>query len=330
MKTIAMRCVAISALSLSVAWCALGELTARAETRVKLHLDWIVNGYHAPFYAAVDRGLYKAAGLDVTIEPGRGSFDAIRSVAAKNAEFGFADAATVIKSAAEGIPTVVVAVYLQKSPKGVVSFASKNIKRPKDLEGKTIGVVPEDASAKTFAAFLNKNGVDPAKVKIVNYTYATHTASLLTGQVDGATEYIIGAFIAAKNAGRGPVSWMSYDDFGVRSYSNGIIVHPDFRKSQPEVVRAFVKASIKGLEWATSHVDAAVDIVAKHAQADKPTLKEQFVLAIPLMSNEDTKKNGLGHMRQDLMEQTQELMVKYGGQPKPVPLDQVYTNEFLK
>ncbi len=330
MKTSVMRSAVMSAMSLVVAWGALGTQTANAETRVKLHLDWIVNGYHAPFYAAVERGLYKAAGLDVTIEPGRGSFDAIRSVAAKNAEFGFADAATVIKSAAEGIPTVVVAVYLQKSPKGIVSFASKNIKTPKDLEGKTVGVVPEDASAKTFAAFLNKNGVDAAKVKIVNYTYATHTPALLAGQMDAGTEYIIGAFIAAKNAGRGPVNWMSYDDFGVRMYSNGIIVHPDFRKSQPNVVRAFVKASLQGLEWATSNVDAAVDIVAKYAQADKPTLKEQFTLAIPLMSDEDTKKNGLGHMRQDLWEQTQDLMVKYGGQPKTVPLDQVYTNEFLK
>lgn len=304
--------------------------SANAQTQVKLHLDWIVNGYHAPFYAAQANGLYKAAGLGVTIIPGKGSVDAIRAVAAGNAEFGFADAATAVKSVAEGISVQTVAVFLQKSPKGIVSFANKNIKTPKDLEGKTIGLVPEDATAKTLPAFLSKNNVDPNKVKIVNHTFATHIPSLLSGKIDALPEYIIGAYIAAKNAGMGPVNWMSYDDLGIRTYANGIIIRPELGKSQPQTVRAFVKASLQGLDWAMKNVDAAIEIVAKHANTDKPTLKEQLVLAIPLMTSADTKANGLGHMTKDMWQQTQDVMIKYGGQPKAVPLETVYTVQFLK
>ena len=60
---------------------------ASAQTQVTLHLDWLINGFYAPFFTALERGWYKEAGLDVKIVPGKGSFDSIRSVGAANAEF---------------------------------------------------------------------------------------------------------------------------------------------------------------------------------------------------------------------------------------------------
>src|SRR5262245_3891911 len=89
--------------------------SAQADTALKMRLDWLVNGYHAPFYVALDKGWYKEAGLDVTLEPGRGSGDTVKLVGAGNAELGFANAAAAAKAAADGVPVVVVAVDLQKT-----------------------------------------------------------------------------------------------------------------------------------------------------------------------------------------------------------------------
>src|SRR5687767_3775818 len=114
----------------------LAPRSAPAQTRVKVHLDWLVNGYHAPFFVALDKGWYKEGGLDVTVVPGKGSFDAIRTTATGNAEFGFADGAVMAKSVTEGLPVKMVAIMVQETLAGIVSFADKKVEKPKDLEGK--------------------------------------------------------------------------------------------------------------------------------------------------------------------------------------------------
>ncbi|HEX7006135.1 MAG TPA: ABC transporter substrate-binding protein [Alphaproteobacteria bacterium] len=303
---------------------------ALAQTKVTLHLDWLINGFYAPFFTALEKGWYKEAGLDVKIVPGKGSFDAVRSVGAGNAEFGFANSAVMVKAAADGLPVVAVAVLVQDSLGGIVSLGEPGIQKPKDLEGKTLGIVPEEAVARLLPAFFKINDVDPNKVKIVNYTFATKDPSLLAGKVDSVGGYIIGEYLnAKKGAGNRKVNWLAFSDFGLQMYSNGIFVNKDFLKENPKAVDAFVKASIRGMDWALKNVDASIDYVAKHTETDKATLKEQFEVAIPYMNNEDSKKLGLGAMTAEKWEQTQKIMVEYGGQVKMLPPDEVFTTKFL-
>lgn len=305
--------------------------TARAETSVKLHLDWLINGYHAPFFVALEKGWYKEAGLDVSIVPGKGSFDAVRAVASGNAEFGFPDAATAGKSIAEGLPLKMVAVFLQKTPMGINAFDKTGIRTPKDLEGRTLSNVPEASTAKVLPAFFKENGVDMDKVTLVNHTFATAIPSVLAEKVDAGQGYIFGEYLAVKNgAGDRKVNWISFADHGIQLYSNGIAVNTDFLGKNPDAVRGFVQASVRGLGWTAENPDEAIAILSKQTETAADTLKEQLMVALPLMVTDEAKANGLGSMTAGKWAETQAIMVEYAGQPKVVPDDQLYTNEFLK
>lgn len=314
----------------AVAACTAISSGALAETRVTMHLDWLINGYHAPFHVAKEKGWYSDGGLDVTINPGKGSFDAVRAVGAGDAEFGFPDAATAVKSIAEGIPLTMVAVFLQETPMGIVSYADRNITAPKDLEGKTLSNVPIASTAKVLPAFFNRNGVDADKVTLVNHTFATAVPSVLADQVDAGQGYVFGEYLAIRNAaGERGVNWVSFADHGIQMYSNGIAVGNDFMASNPDAVAAFVKASVRGLEWTIANVDAAIDILSAHTETEKATLKEQLEAAIPLMNNADAMLNGLGSMTAEKWKTTQDIMIEYGEQPSRVPDESAYTTQFL-
>src|SRR5262249_47809723 len=296
-----------------------------------VRLDWLVNGYHAPFFVALEKGWYKEGGLDVTVVPGKGSFDATRTAATGNAEFGFADGAVMAKSVTEGLAVKMVAIMVQETLAGIISFADKKVEKPKDLEGKAVGVIPETASARILPAFFKTAGVDGTKVKLVNFTFATQIPSLLANQVDTIEGYVIGEYLAARRgAPDRKANWMPFSGAGLKMYSSGILVNNDFLAKTPQAVRAFVKASIRGLDWTLKNIDGAVDIVAKHTETDKPQLKEQLEVAVPYIDTPEARKLGLGVMSADKWDRTQQIMVEFGGQAKKAPNDQIFTNEFLK
>jgi len=304
---------------------------AHAQTKATLHLDWLVNGYHAPFFVAVERGMYKEAGLDITIRPGKGSVDSARAVATGDAQFGFPDAATAVKGISEGMALTMVSVFLQETPMGIMAFGDKNIRKPKDLEGRTLGNVPIASTAKVLPAFFKRAGVDGSKVKLVSHTFATAVPSVLAGQVDSGSGYVFGEYLAVKNEAKGrEVVWLGFAEHGIQMYSNGIAVNNAFLADNPKAVENFVKASVRALEWTIQNPDAAIAIVAKKTETAPAVLKEQLMVAIPLMNNADAKKDGLGSMSAAKWKVTQDIMVEYGEQKERVPDAKAWTTRFLK
>src|SRR5690348_17304931 len=155
-----------------------------AQTKVTMYLDFLVNGYHSPFYFAREKGWYKEAGLDVTISPGKGTADSIKTVGTGNAEFGFPDYGAVAKAISDGLPITAVAAFVQDTPSGIVSFADAPVKTPKDLEGKTLSIAPFGATTIMLPAFMKLAGVDVSKVKTVTYNFGAVVPSFLTGKAD--------------------------------------------------------------------------------------------------------------------------------------------------
>ncbi len=322
---------AMTKLSLLAAAAFAGAGGAYAQTKATMHLDWLVNGYHAPFFVAAERGMYKEAGLEITIRPGKGSVDSARTVATGDAQFGFPDAATAVKGISEGMALTMVSVFLQETPMGVMAFGDKGIRKPKDLEGKTMGSVPIASTAKVLPAFFKKTGVDASKVKLVNHTFATAIPSVFAGQVDSGAGYIFGEYLAVKAEAKGrEVVWIAFADHGIQMYSNGIAVNNAFMAANPKAVEGFVKASIRALDWTIKNPDAAIAIVAKKTETTAAVLKEQLMVAIPLMNNADAKKDGLGSMSAAKWKVTQDIMVEYGEQKERVPDAKAWTNRFLK
>lgn len=302
---------------------------AHAQTDITFHLDFLVNGYHAPFYIADANGFYGDEGLDVTINPGRGSTDAIRTVASGNAQIGFADAGAVAQAVANGAPVTVVAAILQEAPYGIISYTDADISEPGALEGHSLAVVPAGATTQALPAFLSINEVDTDQVEMITYNFGATVPSFLTGQVDATIGYLFGEYLAARNEADRDVQIMRFYDWGFDVYSNSIIVNNGFLEDHPEAVRGFVAASIRGVEYAMDNPEEAVEAAAANTETPFETLLEQFQVALPLIYNEDAQANGIGSMNDAKWDRTQRINVDFGEQEEMVPPGDLYTSDFL-
>ena len=302
-----------------------------AETKVRMHLDFLVNGYHSPFYLAKEKGWYKEAGLDVAISPGKGTADSIKTVGTGNAEFGFPDFGAVAKAISEGVPITAVAAFVHDTPAGIISFADKPVKTPKDLEGKSLAVAPFGATAIMLPAFAKLSNVDMGKVKTVTYNFGAMVPSFLTGKVDATIGYYFGEYLAARTESKNkPIVFLRLSEFGIKTYANGIVVNNDFMAKDPKAVAAFVKTSLRALEYTYKNVDEAAGYAAKYTETPKALLKEQLTLAIELMDTAEAKAAGYGMMTSQKWASTQKLQVEFGGQKATVADDKLWTNKFVK
>src|SRR5438132_7993099 len=126
----------------ALALLAASSIAVHAYDAVSLRLNWYFGGLHVPFYYGKEKGFYKAEGIDLTINEGRGSANTVQVVAAGSDTFGLADSSSVIATAAKGADVKSVMSLLNTTGFSVVSLAESGIKTPKDLEGRTVAVTP--------------------------------------------------------------------------------------------------------------------------------------------------------------------------------------------
>ena len=215
---------------------------AKAADEVKFSLDWVLNGTHAGYFTALAKGYYRDAGLDVTISRGFGSGDTVKRVGSGAATFGVADTGTVIASIAnEDIPVRIVAMIYQKATLGLIYLEASGIKKPQDLEGRTIGRSASGASVTMFPGFLKANNIERSKIHEVVVDGATYLPLLLSRKVDAVLEQSVqlGHFKKAAAAQGQTAIAMRYSDYGLAAYGNAIIANPEHAQGQARLGAAF-------------------------------------------------------------------------------------------
>ena len=303
---------------------------AKAAEKINFQLDWIAYGRHAPYYAALDNGFYSKRGLDVSIAQGRGTLQSIRTLVAGQSQFVFLDIGVMLNvRAKEGARVKALACMYQRTPHTLFYLKNKGIEKPKDLEGKTVAFSPGDSPKLMFPAFAKANGIDEAKVKWLSVDPNSKNAVLLNGNVDGMVTFVFTLPVLQKAAKAGDeVGTFVYSDWGADFYSNGLGAMEDYIKAKPEVTRNFVQATMEGVAFTLAQPKQAVAILKKHQpQLDEETALKEVEILRKLIGEAPGKK--LGSMTREMMEATQDLMVKYLDLPKPIPVEEAFTNEFL-
>jgi NitT/TauT family transport system substrate-binding protein len=307
--------------------------TAAAEDQVSLSLDWIVNGTHAGYYLARDKGLYRDAGLEVAISRGFGSGDTVKRVANGGATFGIADAGAIIAARAnEDIPVRIVAMVYDRSSLGLIYLKQSGIKAPKDLEGRAIARTASGASVNMFPGFLKANAIDRAKIREVVVDGALYLPMLMSGQVDAVLEQAIniGRFKeAAAQQGKQAVA-MRYSDFGLESYGNAIIAAAATVRDKGDLVRRFTAASLRGIADAIDHPEEAITVLRKsNPEVEAKGALDELAALKETDTTPATRNYGLGHVDPARLTATVDTVTAALSLKRSLPVDQLYAAGFL-
>ena len=280
---------------------ALGLATpALGQTAVKFSLDWKYEGTQAPFLVALDRGYFKAEGLDVTIDTAGGSVEPINRLASRTYNMAFADINSLIKFRDQNPQTPLKAIFMIYSnpPFAIVTRKSRGIARPKDLEGKKLGAPAADGAYAQWPIFVKANDIDAAKVEILNVGFPVREPMLVSGHVDAITGFSFSTYINVKHSGipQDDIVVMLMANYGVSLYGNAIMVSPSFAADKPEAVKGFLRAYLKALKETVKDPSAAINSVLKRNEtANREAELDRLQLALrDNILTAEVKANGFG------------------------------------
>ncbi len=258
---------------LLTAFTAAAMMPAQAQTRVHLTLDYRFEGPSAPFLVAADRGYYKAEGLDVTIDTAPTPLDPITRVGSGSYEVGFVDFNALIKyrDANPAAPVQAVFIVYNRPPYAIVGRKSRGVEKPKDLEGKKLGAPVADPTFAQWKIFAKTNNIDAAKVTVENVGMPVREPMLAAGQVDAITGFSFSTYVTLKDRGvpADDIVVMLMADYGVNLYGNAIIVNSKFAAENPQAVRGFLRAFVKGLKETIRNPRNAVESVLRRNDVAK-------------------------------------------------------------
>jgi NitT/TauT family transport system substrate-binding protein len=308
----------------------------RAETDIKFTLDWKFEGPAAGFFMAMDKGYFKEAGLNVTIDTGNGSVEAIPRVATGAYHMGFGDINSLIKFL-DTDPTqkvkAVMVVY-ERPPFAIIGRKSLGVTGdPKSVEGRKLGAPPPDGAFAQWPAFVQAAGIDASKVTIEAVGFPVREPMLAQGQVDGIFGFAFSSVLNLKAQGvaADDISMILMAENGLDLYGNSILVNTDFAAANPDAVKGFVKALAKGF------ADAVADPVAGAAAVVKrnEVLKQDIEVERLQMANDLNIKtpyvvaNGFGGLDPAKLAKSIEYLtvsMKLTGNVKP---EQIFDASFL-
>ncbi|MFN8701456.1 MAG: ABC transporter substrate-binding protein [Rhodospirillales bacterium] len=305
--------------------------SALAQTPLSLRLDWSVYGTHAAFYYGIDRGLYKAEGIDLSVGEGSGSGTTARLLAQGTDPVAFIDFGTLAKGIGSGMPIKAIFGVHQRSPMAIISHANAPIRTPQELEGKVIAMAPAESTAQMFPVLLSAAKLDPAKVSVLSPAAGAKVALFLQRRVDaitGVTYFHLPTFERDKVA----VHYFTYGDFGVSALEGGVAANDAWLAANPELARKFVKATQTSFLAAKSNPTAAVDALIKlrpEQARNRESLIRQLQISMESTSTAATAGMPFGRMAERDWQQMVDQLVESKQVPAPIPLDRLFTNAFV-
>ena len=319
----------ITSLALAALLALAGAASAQTLEKFNFALNWFPVGDHAAYWVALEKGYYKAKGLDVTLENSKGSGDVIAKLDTGRADAGVADSAVVIAASTRGSTVKSVGMIWDNTALNFFSLKSSPIAKPKDLEGKTLGAPPGDSQRQMFPGFAKITGIDASKVSWVNIEPAAKIAALAEKRLDGVGDATTGLPLYEKASGKGNIVMMRWADYGFDLYSLSIAASAKTMKERPKALKDFLEASYMGWRDVMADPKAAMVIFKKRVpEIDVEALTENMAMGLALMNTERYAKNGIGWIEEKKMCNSVDLVNTYMGLSKKAECKDVYSMDF--
>ena len=315
-------------------WCAAlvasaSLMPAIAQTKVDFILNWVPGGDHAPYYFAKKQGWYAREGLDVNLEPGRGSALATQKVGAGANALGLADMGGVLVAKGKGADLVAVFNVYANSPQGLYWLKSSGIKSVKDLVGKKIGNPAGDGARTMWPALAKANGIDPKAVTWVNIDANAKLSALKAKSIDATTSFYNIHHIFQAELGN-DMGFLAWRDAGLNPYGNSVIVNRQFLEKNRAAVEKFVRVTQRAFAACVDDPKPCVQALIDANGALKfDNEMVNWSLGEVLMSDKFSREIALGIHEDARMQADYELVREYIGIDKPFDVKATYDNSFL-
>ena len=294
---------------------AFGE-RAQAETKnVRIMMDWIIQGTHAPFFVAQQKGYFKSAGVTVdAIDAGKGATNVAVSVASGVYQFGWVDMPTMIKFNAQNPASPLIAVYVSfdETPLAIITRKDAGIRKPADLDGKKIAGGPGIAVHDTISILLKAAKAENVKIEWMSVQPQLFGPMLKRGEVDGTGGFTNSNIPAALELGftLDDLYVIKYSDFGADMYGLALVTTKKFADENPQTMRGVVSALNQGTKDTIASPQKALQLLKRNDPMMKLDIeKVRLDIALGLTNTQHVMKNGLSSVTPEKLKKTIDAMV---------------------
>lgn len=302
---------------------------AAAADKVSVALNWVPGGDHAAMYYAKKLGWYDKEGLDVSLEPGKGSIGAMQQAANGVSTFGLVDMGVAMSGKGKGADLVGVFNIYANTALGMYWLKSSGISGVKDFAGKKIGLPPGDAVRALWPALAAKSGVDPNAVTWVNIDPNGKLPALKAKAIDVTTNFYNLHSVMSRELGA-DMGYLAWSKAGVNPYGLTIFVNGAFEKAHGDQVGRFIKVTQRAYAECVKMPEPCVQALVDSVGALR--LDSEMVnwkLTMQLMSDPVSRSKGIGFMDPARMEADYELVKSFIGITTPYDVKAFYTDRYL-
>lgn len=307
-----------------------GVAYAQGSEKITVRFTWKLKGEYAPLYVALDKGYYKAEGLDVALAEGNGAQNVLKALAAGNEKFGYGPGVAAAQAVTQGLPVKVVALYQTSAPMGVIAFPDTPLKGPKDLEGKRLAISVGETFGDMIRPFTRVNNVDLGKIQLVQMDASARTMQFLTRKIDVMSVYMSNELPQLEKRAGVQFNTINVTDFGLKVLGSSMYVSNEFAEKNPEIVKKVLAATAKGYRDAMADPKAAAKIMAKYMQVpEQPDVLEKQVEATMVSTNAPAGKP-LGWQADADWQANLNLLKETGAISEFKPLNAYFSNAYLQ
>ena len=296
--------------------------------KVTLQVKWLHQAQFAGFYAADKNGFYKSEGLDVSILPVGNDLSeksVIDRVAKGEIQFGVVGGDQVIEARAAGIPVKAIAVIYQQSPVVLAVLKSSGITTIKDLVGKRMAIEKGQNTETVYRAMMEKAGIDTKKIKEVVAPIGID--ALARGEADARMIYVTNEGLEAQEKGYA-LNLFYPEDYGIQMYADTLITSDALIAQNPQLVQRFVRASLKGWNWAVAYPDDAGALSLQYGSSLVASHEVNMMkMSLPFIY---TARSSIGGMSTSTWAEMENIVAAESGLISTSTLVQnIFTTEFL-
>jgi NitT/TauT family transport system substrate-binding protein len=301
---------------------------AGAEDKVVMRINFTPWAMHAQYFGGRAQGFYKAEGIDLEIRPPSAGQQNEVFIATGREQFGVTNADAFVKARASGLPIVAIMADQPDNPFSVITLKKSGINGPDKMKGMKLAWFQANVQG-MLDPVLQKGGLTRKDIEFVMVARGAEVQMLAAGQVDGLFGYSFGQALTLEQRGF-PVYVLPVRDYGVKFYGTVIYTNEALLKSNPDLAKRFVRATLKSLIWTHDNVETAMkEIVTVSPDRELKLESRKLRLIYDLYKSPDYEQR-FGLMNDAKWQSSINILAESGDLPKKPAPREMYTNAIIE